>query len=104
MQLNISGHHLDVTEAIKQHSKDKLSKIKHHFDHLININMILEVEKGTQKAEATIHVSGADLFAKAESDDMYVSIDKMVNKLDAQVKKHKAKLNDHRKNKSHPLD
>ncbi len=98
MQLNISGHHLDVTEAIKQHCTEKLSKIKHHFDHLININMILEVEKDVQKAEATIHVSGADLFAKAQSDDMYTSIDQMVNKLDAQIRKHKEKLNDHRKN------
>jgi putative sigma-54 modulation protein len=58
----------------------------------------LEVEKDVQKAEATIHVSGADLFAKAESDNLYVSIDQMVNKLDSQIKKHKEKLNDHRKN------
>ncbi len=98
MQLSISGHHLDVTEAIKQHSIEKLSKIKHHFDHLININMILGVEKDVQKAEASIHVSGADLFAKAESSDMYASIDQMVNKLDSQIRKHKEKLNDHRKN------
>lgn len=98
MQLNISGHHLDITEAIKQYSLAKLSKIEHHFDQVININMILEVEKDVQKAEATIHVSGADLFAKAESFDLYNSIDQMVNKLDAQIRKHKEKLNDHRKN------
>ena len=98
MQLSISGHHLDITEAIKQHSIEKLSKIKHHFDHLININMILGVDKDVQKAEATIHISGADLFAKAKSDNLYVSIDQMVNKLDSQIKKHKEKLNDHRKN------
>ena len=98
MQLSISGHHLDITEAIKQHSTEKLSKIKHHFDHLININMVSGVEKDVQKAEATIHVSGADLFAKAESSDMYASIDQMVNKLDSQIRKHKEKLNDHRKN------
>ena len=98
MQLNISGHHLDITEAIKQYSLAKLSKIEHQFDQVININMILEVEKDVQKAEATIHVSGADLFAKAESFDLYNSIDQMVNKLDAQIRKHKEKLNDHRKN------
>lgn len=97
MQLNISGHHLDITEAIRQHSIEKLSKIKHHFDHVININMILEIEKDIQKAEATLHLSGVDLFAKAQSDDLYTSIDKMVNKLDAQVRKHKEKLNNHRK-------
>jgi len=71
MQLSISGHHLDITEAIKQHSTEKLSKIKHHFDHLINIHMVLGVEKDVQMAEATIHVSGADLFAKAESDNTF---------------------------------
>lgn len=98
MQLNISGHHLDITKAIKQYSLAKLSKIEHHFDQVININMILEVEKDVQKAEARIHVSGADLFAKAESFDLYNSIDQMVNKLDAQIRKHKEKLNDHRKN------
>ncbi len=98
MQLNISGHHLDITDAIKQHSKEKLAKIKHHFDHVISINMILEIEKDMQIAEASIHLSGTDLFAKAESKDMYSSIDQMVNKLDAQIRKHKEKLNDHRKN------
>ena len=98
MQLSISGHHLDITDAIKQHSEEKLAKIKHHFDHVININMILGIEKDMQIAEATIHVSGADLFAKAESNNMYTSIDQMVNKLDAQIRKHKEKLNDHRKN------
>jgi putative sigma-54 modulation protein len=96
MQLNISGHHLDITEALKEHTLEKLAKIKHHFDQVINVNMILEVEKDTQKAEATIHVSGADLFAKAESNDMYVSIDQLVNKLDTQIKKHKEKLHNHR--------
>lgn len=98
MQLNISGHHLDITPAIREHSLEKLSKIKHHFNQVININMILEVEKDIQKAEATIHLSGVDLFAKAESLDMYQSIDKVVNKLDAQVRKHKEKRSDHRKN------
>ncbi len=97
MQLNISGHHLSVTDAIKQHSSEKLAKIKHHFDQVINVNMILEVDKNIQKAEATLHVRGADLFAKAQSNDMYVSIDQLVNKLDAQIRKHKEKLNNHRK-------
>ena len=96
MQLNISGRHLDITPALKQHTNQKLSKIKHHFDQVMNINMILEVQKDVQTAEATIHVSGADLFAKAESDDMYASIDKLINKLDSQILRHKEKLHSHR--------
>ena len=96
MQLNLSGHHLDITSSIRQHTSDKLTKIKHHFDNIINVNMILEVQKDLQKAEATIHVSGTDLFAKAESNDMYASIDKLINKLDSQIIKHKEKLHSHR--------
>ena len=96
MQLNLSGHHLDITSSIRQHTSDKLTKIKHHFDNVMNVNMILEVQKDLQKAEATIHVSGADLFAKAESNDMYASIDKLINKLDSQIIKHKEKLHSHR--------
>ena len=96
MQLHISGHHLDITSAIKQHTNEKLSKIKHHFDNVMNVNMILEVQKDVQKAEATIHLSGADLFAKAQSTDMYASIDQLINKLDSQIIKHKEKLHNHR--------
>ena len=96
MQLHISGHHLDITSAIKNHTNEKLSKIKHHFDNVMNVNMILVVQKDVQKAEATIHLSGADLFAKAQSSDMYVSIDQLINKLDSQIIKHKEKLHNHR--------
>jgi putative sigma-54 modulation protein len=96
MQLNLSGHHLDITSSIRQHASYKLTKIKHHFDNVMNVNMILEVQKDLQKAEATIHVSGADLFAKAQSSDMYVSIDQLINKLDSQIIKHKEKLHSHR--------
>ncbi|MDP6728024.1 MAG: ribosome-associated translation inhibitor RaiA [Gammaproteobacteria bacterium] len=96
MQLNISGHHLDITPALRQHSNEKISKIKHHFDQVINVNMILEVQKDVQMAEATIHLSGTDLFAKAQSSDMYVSIDQLINKLDSQIIKHKEKLHSHR--------
>ena len=96
MQLNISGHHLDITPALKQHTNDKLSKIKHHFDQVMNGNIILEVQKDVQTAEATIHLRGVDLFAKAESNDMYASIDKLINKLDSQILRHKEKLHSHR--------
>ena len=96
MQLNLSGHHLDITSSMRQHTSDKLTKIKHHFGNIMNVNMTLEVQKDLQKAEATIHVSGADLFAKAESNDMYASIDQLINKLDSQIIKHKEKLHNHR--------
>lgn len=96
MQLDIACHHFDLTDAIKQHAEEKLQKITHHFEQVINIKMILEIKKHEHIAEATAHSSGHDFFAKVSSDDMYASIDQMVNKLDAQIVKHKEKLKDHR--------
>ena len=96
MQLNISCHHLDLTDGFKQHAEQKLQKIKHHFDHLIDVNMILEINGREQKAEATIHISGVNFFAKAINGDMYIAIDQMINKLDSQIVKHKEKITNHR--------
>ncbi len=95
MQLNISGHHIEITPALKAHAQKKLQKIKQHFNQVININLLLEVDNGNQTAEATLHIGGYDLFAKAQSSDMYQSINSLVKKLDAQVIKYKNKLQNH---------
>jgi putative sigma-54 modulation protein len=92
MQLNISGHHVDVTDALKSYTSEKLSKLERHFDHITNVHVVLSVEKSRQRAEATIHASGAELFAEADSEDMYAAIDLLTDKLDRQVLKHKEKL------------
>ena len=92
MQLNISGHHVDVTDALRSYTSEKLSRLERHFDHITNAHVVLSVEKLRQRAEATIHVSGAELFADADADDMYAAIDMLADKLDRQVLKHKEKL------------
>ena len=92
MQLTISGHHVDVTEALKSYTSEKLAKLERHFDHITNIHVVLSVEKMKQRAEATMHVSGAELFADADSEDMYAAIDALSDKLDRQLLKHKEKL------------
>ncbi len=92
MQLSISGHHVDVTEALKNYVSEKFEKLERHFDHITNVHVVLSVEKVIQKAEATAHVSGAELFADATSDDMYAAIDALIDKLDRQLLKHKEKL------------
>lgn len=108
MQLNISGHHLDMTPALHNYVESKLSRVERHFDHVTNVHVILSIEKTRQRAEATLHISGAELFADAEDDDMYAAIDALVDKIDRQVKKHKEKLTDHRKSegraKKQPLE
>ncbi|MEE9159577.1 MAG: ribosome-associated translation inhibitor RaiA [Gammaproteobacteria bacterium] len=95
MQINISGHHVDVTSALRTYVSNKMKRIERHFDHMINIHVVLGVEKERQRAEATVQVSGARLFADAEHDDMYAAIDVLCDKLDRQIKKHKEKVTDH---------
>ncbi|HID49999.1 MAG TPA: ribosome hibernation promoting factor [Chromatiales bacterium] len=95
MQLNVTGHHLDVTPPLHDYVASKMERLERHFDHVTNVHVILSVEKVRQKAEATLHIAGGNLFAEARDDDMYAAIDSMVDKLDRQIKKHKEKLKDH---------
>ncbi|BCG65323.1 MAG: putative sigma-54 modulation protein [Methyloprofundus sp.] len=96
MQISITGHHVEVTAAMKQHVEDKIAKIKRHFEHVTDVHVILTVEKLEQKAEATVQVSGAKIFADDVKEDMYAAIDNMVDKLDRQIIKHKEKMQSHR--------
>ncbi|MBA6254121.1 MAG: putative sigma-54 modulation protein [Colwellia sp.] len=95
MQINLSGHHVDITEALRENVTTKMTKLSRHFDHINNVHVVLTVEKSNQIAEATVHVSGSDLHAKAENADMYASIDSLVVKLDRQILKYKGKTNQH---------
>jgi putative sigma-54 modulation protein len=95
MNLTISGHHMDVTSAIRTHVEEKLEPIQRHGDHITHIEVTLVVDKQIHRAEGNLHVAGADLFASSESDDMYVAIDSLANKLDRQLIKHKEKHRGH---------
>jgi putative sigma-54 modulation protein len=95
MQITISGHHVDVTPALRDYVLTKFDRLQRHFDQITNTDVTLIVEKLVQKAEATVHVSGADIFANAESEDMYAAIDLLADKLDRQLIKHKEKSRGH---------
>jgi putative sigma-54 modulation protein len=95
MNLTVTGHHIEVTPAIRDYVTDKVKKVTRHFDHVIDVNVILSVEKLVQKAEVNLHVSGKDIFVQAEDADLYAAIDSLVDKLDRQVVKHKEKNSDH---------
>ena len=95
MQLNVSGHHVEVTDPLREYVENKFERLQRHFDQITNTQVTLIVEKLVQKAEATIHVSGADIFANAESEDMYAAIDLLADKLDRQLIKHKEKHRGH---------
>jgi len=96
MQLDVSGHHVEITDAIREYTYGKFAKIKRHFDKVIDIHVILSVEKLDQKAEATIQLNGNKIFAEDTQENMYAAIDTLVDKLDRQVMKHKEKQNAHR--------
>lgn len=95
MQLSITGHHIEVTPALRDRVANKVEKIERHFDHLTDVHVILTVEKQRHKAEATVAASRARLHAEAVEEDMYAAIDSMIDKLDRQLIKHKEKLTDH---------
>ena len=95
MNLNITGHHLEVTTAIRDYVGAKLERVTRHFDHVIDVTVIMTVEKLVQKVEANIHVSGKDIHAEATDADMYAAIDLLADKLDRLVLKHKEKHGAH---------
>ena len=94
MQVSVSGHHIEVTDAMKSYVETKVERLERHFDQITNIHVILSVEKQRQKAESTIRVSGGEIFAESEADDLYAAIDLMTDKLDRQLIKKKEKITD----------
>ncbi len=100
MNLTISGHHLEVTPALRTYVTGKLDRITRHFDQVVDVKVLLSIENQTekerrQKAECNIHVKGNDMFAESAHEDMYAAVDELVDKLDRQVVKHKDRLQDH---------
>ena len=95
MNLTVAGHHVTVTDSMRNYVLEKMDRLERHSDNVTSIDVILSVEKARQKAEATIHVRGARLHADTEDNNMYAAIDLLTDKLDRQVLRHKEKLKDH---------
>ena len=96
MQLNITGHHVDLTEALSEYVHTKFEKLERHFDNITNVQVTLSVDKQRQKAEANMHIAGGEVFATSEHEDMYAAIDALTDKLDRQIIKHKEKMKSHK--------
>mgnify|MGYP000894159614 FL=1 len=96
MNLNISGHHVEVTPAIRDYVIAKLERVTRHFDNVIDVGVIISVDKLQQKVEATVHVRGKDIHVESIDADMYAAIDLLADKLDRQIVKHKEKIQNHR--------
>lgn len=95
MQINVTGHHIEITKSLRQYIEEKFSKLERHFDQINNVHVILNVQKMQQKAEAKLHLVGGEVFATSEHSDMYTAIDSLIDKLDRQVIKHKEKQTKH---------
>ena len=95
MQINLTGHHVEVTESLHEYVHSKFSKLERHFEHINNVQVVLNVEKLQQIAEATLHLTGGEVFATSSHEDMYAAIDSMIGKLDRQIIKHKEKQQRH---------
>ena len=95
MQLNVSGHHVEVTDSLRGYVESKIERLERHFDLVSNVHCILTVEKLRHKAEAKVSVNGGTIYAETTEEDMYAAIDGLVDKLDRQVRKYKEKLVDH---------
>jgi putative sigma-54 modulation protein len=95
MQLNVSGHHVEVTDSLRGYVESKIERLERHFDIVSDVHCILSVEKLRHKAEAKVMVTGGTIFAETTDEDMYAAIDGLVDKLDRRVRKHKEKMVDH---------
>ncbi|MCT7654892.1 ribosome hibernation promoting factor [Oceanimonas sp. NS1] len=92
MQINLTGHHVEITDALRDYVNSKFTRLERHFDHITNAHVILNVEKMQQIAEAKLNVTGGELFANSQHENMYAAIDSLIDKLDRQIIKHKEKL------------
>jgi putative sigma-54 modulation protein len=109
MNLTISGHHLEVTPALREYVVSKLERVMRHFDQVVDINVLLTVEKlkekeRRQRAEVTVHVKGRDIFVEQSHEDLYAAIDQLMDKLDRQVCRHKDRMQDHHHASAKRLD
>lgn len=91
MNLTITGHHLDITPAIRGYVEEKMDRVTRHFDQVIDVSVILSVDKLQHKAEANVHVPGKDIYVESVDADMYAALDALADKLDRQILKHKEK-------------
>ncbi len=92
MQINLTGHHVEVTDSLRDYVNNKFAKLERHFEFINNVHVVLNVEKLNQIAEAKLHLNGGEVFATSQHEDMYAAIDSLIDKLDRQVIKHKEKL------------
>jgi len=95
MQVSITGRHVELTEPMKAYVTDKLQHLKHSFDHVLDVHVVLSVEKFRQRCEVSMQANGINIHGSDETEDMYASIDGVVDKINRQLKRYRSKLHRH---------
>ena len=95
MQINLTGHNIEITASLRRYIEEKFTKLERHFEQINNVHVVLKVEKNQQIVESKLHLNRGEVFAASENVDMYAAIDSLIDKLDRQVIKHKEKLIKH---------
>lgn len=95
MQINLTGHHCQITPALRTFTTEKFERLTRCGEQIMSVNVVLNVDKLLQTAEATLHVPGTQIHASATSKDMYTAIDELIDKLERQIKKHRDKTTHH---------
>lgn len=97
MQVTVKAKHLTLTDALKEYARSKLSRLQKYFDHLLSADVTLTTERNFHVVDVTVHANGVTLRGEERSDNMYSSIDQVIDKLERQVRKRKEKLKEHHK-------
>lgn len=96
MEIRIAGRHIQVTDAMKDYAKKKLSHLERYFGHIIEAHVIMNVEKNVHKIEVVLHTNVGKIFGEEKTNDMYTSIDKVLEKMEVQLKRQKEKIKEHK--------
>ncbi len=104
MNIQLSGHHLDITDGIREAVDQRFNKIQNHYPDIGDLSMALTVERHVQAVEVTTQYKGAKVAAHAESQDLYAAIGDAARKLDAALAKRKGSIENHRQKKDFPAE
>ena len=93
MQIIVKGKNMEVTDALRAHAEKRLSKISKYFDRVVSTDVTLSTERGWHIVEVTVHANNGHILRGEErTNDMYTSIDQVIDKLERQVKRTKEKV------------
>ena len=95
MNVEVTGQHVEITNALRDYVVKKLKRVERHLDTMTAAHVVLTLENLSHKAEGTLHLSKATVHAEASAQDMYAAIDALADKLDRQVLRHKEKMTNH---------